>query len=204
MEGRRARRVAGHCRRVARPADPPGEQPAGHEPAPGRRTGGAPGTGRSRRRAARCPRRARTRQPRRSQLRLPDDLPELYADPALLERILANLLGNALRHSPAGRPPLVSASSTLGDRVELRVVDRGPGMPGSRLAADLRPIPAPRRSRQHHRGRAGPRPVPRSGRGHGRHAGAGEHPRRRTHHGAVADGRGRPGRAPRLEEVVEG
>ena len=61
------------------------------------------------------------------QLRLPDDLPELYADPVLLERILANLIGNALRHSPADRPPLVSAS-TLGDRVELRVVDRGPGV----------------------------------------------------------------------------
>jgi two-component system, OmpR family, sensor histidine kinase KdpD len=61
------------------------------------------------------------------QLRLPDDLPEMDADPVLLERILANLIGNALRHSPAGRPPLVSAS-TLGDRVELRVVDRGPGV----------------------------------------------------------------------------
>jgi len=61
------------------------------------------------------------------QLRLPDDLPELYADPVLLERIMANLIGNALRHSPADRPPLVSAS-TLGDRVELRVVDRGPGV----------------------------------------------------------------------------
>ena len=61
------------------------------------------------------------------QLRLPDDLPELYADPVLLERILANLIGNALRHSPADRPPLVSAS-TLGGRVELRVVDRGPGV----------------------------------------------------------------------------
>jgi two-component system sensor histidine kinase KdpD len=60
-------------------------------------------------------------------LRLPDDLPELSADPGLLERILANLIGNALRHSPAGRPPLVSGSS-LGDRVELRVVDRGPGV----------------------------------------------------------------------------
>jgi two-component system sensor histidine kinase KdpD len=58
-------------------------------------------------------------------VRIPEDLPELYADPGLLERILANLLGNALRHSPAGRPPLLSGS-TFGDRVELRVVDRGP------------------------------------------------------------------------------
>ena len=35
---------------------------------------------------------------------------------------------NALRYSPAGRPPLLTASA-LGDRVELRVIDRGPGIP---------------------------------------------------------------------------
>ena len=39
-----------------------------------------------------------------------------------------NLTQNALRYSPAGTPPLLAASA-LGDRVELRVVDRGPGIP---------------------------------------------------------------------------
>jgi two-component system, OmpR family, sensor histidine kinase KdpD len=39
-----------------------------------------------------------------------------------------NLTENALRYSPPGQPPLLTASS-LGDRVELRVVDRGPGIP---------------------------------------------------------------------------
>src|SRR6201999_4667287 len=34
---------------------------------------------------------------------------------------------NALRYSPAGSPPLLAASA-LGDQVELRVVDRGPGI----------------------------------------------------------------------------
>ena len=63
-------------------------------------------------------------------LRLPAELPEVSADPGLLERILANLVANALRHSPADRPPLVSASA-LGDRVEVRVVDQGPGVPES-------------------------------------------------------------------------
>ena len=61
-------------------------------------------------------------------LRLPDDLPEVTADPGLLERVVANVVANALRHAPAGVPPLVSASA-LGDRVELRVVDGGPGVP---------------------------------------------------------------------------
>jgi two-component system, OmpR family, sensor histidine kinase KdpD len=37
----------------------------------------------------------------------PDDLVEIMVDPGLLERMLANLLCNALRHSPAGRPPHV-------------------------------------------------------------------------------------------------
>jgi two-component system sensor histidine kinase KdpD len=56
-----------------------------------------------------------------------DAAPEVLADPALLERVLANLAANAVRHSPAGAPVLVSAS-TLGDRVELRIADHGPGL----------------------------------------------------------------------------
>jgi two-component system sensor histidine kinase KdpD len=65
---------------------------------------------------------------RRVRLDVPPDLPELRADPGLLERILANLLSNALRHSPPDRPPRVSATATA-DRVELRVADSGPGVP---------------------------------------------------------------------------
>ncbi len=40
---------------------------------------------------------------------------------------MVNLAENALRYSPAGKAPLLAASA-LGDRVELRVVDRGPGI----------------------------------------------------------------------------
>ncbi len=57
-----------------------------------------------------------------------ESLPEINVDPAILERVIVNLTENALRYSPPGRPPLLAASS-LGDRVELRVVDRGPGIP---------------------------------------------------------------------------
>ncbi len=63
---------------------------------------------------------------------VPDDLPLLLADPGLLERVVANLVGNALRYSPPTQPPRVSGSS-LGERVELRVIDRGPGIPSSDL-----------------------------------------------------------------------
>ncbi|HEY2549415.1 MAG TPA: DUF4118 domain-containing protein [Streptosporangiaceae bacterium] len=59
---------------------------------------------------------------------IPADLPEVSVDPAILERVLANLTANALRYSPPGSPPLLAASA-LGDRVELRIVDRGPGIP---------------------------------------------------------------------------
>jgi two-component system sensor histidine kinase KdpD len=59
---------------------------------------------------------------------IPHDLPEVMVDPAILERVIVNLTANALRYSPATAPPLLTAS-TLGDRVELRVVDRGPGIP---------------------------------------------------------------------------
>jgi two-component system sensor histidine kinase KdpD len=59
---------------------------------------------------------------------IPDSLPEVRVDPGIAERIIGNLTGNALRYSPGGKPPLLSASA-LGDRVELRVVDRGPGIP---------------------------------------------------------------------------
>jgi len=63
----------------------------------------------------------------RVRLEFADDLPEVLADPGLLERVVANLLDNALRH---GRGcPVTVRGSTYGDRVELRVVDGGPGVP---------------------------------------------------------------------------
>jgi two-component system sensor histidine kinase KdpD len=62
---------------------------------------------------------------------IPDDIPLVYADPGLLERIVVNLVANALRYSPAGQPPVVTVSA-LGDTVEVRVIDHGPGIPADR------------------------------------------------------------------------
>jgi len=53
------------------------------------------------------------------------------ADPALLQRVLVNLLANALRYSPAEAAPVI-ATSEFGDRVQLRVIDSGPGVPEAR------------------------------------------------------------------------
>jgi len=59
---------------------------------------------------------------------VPDDLPLVRADPGLLERVLANLFSNALRHSPPDMRPMLRAKEE-GDRVVLDVVDHGPGVP---------------------------------------------------------------------------
>ena len=76
---------------------------------------------------------------------VPDDLPPVVADVGLLERVVANVVDNALRHgriSPRravdvdgdGRittdePEIALRASAHGDQVELRVVDHGPGLP---------------------------------------------------------------------------
>ncbi|TQS41307.1 ATP-binding protein [Cryptosporangium phraense] len=60
-------------------------------------------------------------------IEVPESLPAVLADAGLLERALANLVSNAVRHG-AGAPVVVRASA-LGDRVEVRVVDTGPGVP---------------------------------------------------------------------------
>jgi len=65
---------------------------------------------------------------RRVRVDLPDDLPPATADPGLLERVLANVVDNALHYSPPERPPALTGRRAR-DRVEIRVVDHGPGIP---------------------------------------------------------------------------
>jgi two-component system sensor histidine kinase KdpD len=64
----------------------------------------------------------------RLEMAVPDGFPLVLADPGLLERVLANLFSNALRYSPAGRPPELHAALD-GGRVRLEVADHGPGVP---------------------------------------------------------------------------
>lgn len=61
-------------------------------------------------------------------LDIPESLPMVAVDPGLLERAVANIVENAVKYSPDGTRVNVSASS-LGARVQVRVVDRGPGVP---------------------------------------------------------------------------
>jgi len=63
----------------------------------------------------------------RVRLDIPEDLPLVRTDGGLLERALANLLDNALRWSPPGRPPDFAATAD-GGQVQIVVIDHGPGV----------------------------------------------------------------------------
>jgi two-component system sensor histidine kinase KdpD len=63
---------------------------------------------------------------------IPDDLPLIDTDAGLLERVLANITANAVRYAPGDtRVRLLAGeiSDEQGRRVQIRVVDHGPGVP---------------------------------------------------------------------------
>lgn len=64
----------------------------------------------------------------RVHVEMAESLPDARADEGLLERVLANLLDNALRHTPAGSMVTVTGRSRDGFLL-CDVVDHGPGVP---------------------------------------------------------------------------
>ncbi len=62
------------------------------------------------------------------EIAVPDGMPLVRADPGLLERVLANVFSNALRHSPSSQPPALHARQA-GETVLLEIIDHGPGVP---------------------------------------------------------------------------
>ncbi|KZE89629.1 ATP-binding protein [Microbacterium sp. TNHR37B] len=70
--------------------------------------------------------------PDRVDLALDDDLPPIVADPVLLQRVLVNVLSNALRHEPDGATRVRLTTSRLGATAQIRIVDHGPGLPPER------------------------------------------------------------------------
>ncbi len=61
-------------------------------------------------------------------VRLPPDLPLLYGDGVLLERVLANLFENAAKYTPPGTVITLTARRE-GARIVVEVSDDGPGLP---------------------------------------------------------------------------
>jgi two-component system sensor histidine kinase KdpD len=70
---------------------------------------------------------------------VPETLPRVEADAALLERAVANVISNALYASPTDRPVRVFAGIG-GGRVDLRVADEGPGIPVGQREEVFRPF----------------------------------------------------------------
>jgi two-component system sensor histidine kinase KdpD len=68
----------------------------------------------------------------RISVKVPTPVPPALADAALLDRVLANLIDNALRHTPPASPVTVHVSSEA-EQVRVRVVDRGQGVPAHDL-----------------------------------------------------------------------
>jgi two-component system sensor histidine kinase KdpD len=63
----------------------------------------------------------------RVEVSLQDESPAVRADASQIERVLVNLIENALKYSPASEPVHVHVTATPGE-VLVRVVDHGPGV----------------------------------------------------------------------------
>jgi two-component system sensor histidine kinase PilS (NtrC family) len=61
-------------------------------------------------------------------------------DPGHLHQVVWNLLSNAVRHSRAEPAAIRLSARTAGDRVELSVIDNGPGVPPSSLGQLFEPF----------------------------------------------------------------
>ncbi|HBX09419.1 MAG TPA: histidine kinase [Candidatus Microthrix parvicella] len=72
-------------------------------------------------------------------IELDDDGPAALADAGLFERVLANIVANALAHSPADRKILVQATSR-DDTAVMRIVDHGPGISPEARATMFQPF----------------------------------------------------------------
>jgi two-component system sensor histidine kinase KdpD len=92
---------------------------------------------------------------------LPEELPLVRADATQMERVFLNLLDNAARFSPPGRPVRVTGGAGRG-HVTVRVTDEGPGVPLGQADAVFEPF---------YRGRRGATAA--DGRERGAGAGAG-------------------------------
>ena len=74
----------------------------------------------------------------RVRLEPPDpEIPDALVDGPLVERVLANLVSNAVMHTES---PVTVTVSALADMMEVRVIDRGPGIPEEDWDTVFRPF----------------------------------------------------------------
>jgi len=75
----------------------------------------------------------------RLSMRIAEGIPFAFADIGLIERVLQNLIGNALRHTPEGGEIALEADGKEAG-VTVRVTDTGCGIPHERLSRLLDPV----------------------------------------------------------------
>jgi two-component system sensor histidine kinase KdpD len=69
----------------------------------------------------------------------PDESPAVQADAHQIQRVIANVLENAVKYSPAAAPVHVHVTTTSSE-VLVRIVDRGPGVPPRELERIFEPF----------------------------------------------------------------
>jgi signal transduction histidine kinase len=62
---------------------------------------------------------------------LPHPAPRVHADLGMIERVLTNLLDNALRHTPPGGEVEITVEAGMDGKVQVTVSDTGPGIPAA-------------------------------------------------------------------------
>ena len=60
---------------------------------------------------------------------IPQDLPNVYADPERVRQLLVNLLDNATKYTPTGGTIEIAALHRTTQKVQVSIVDDGPGIP---------------------------------------------------------------------------
>ena len=78
-------------------------------------------------------------EPHEIRLTIPDDLPPAFVDYVEIGQVLANLIENAAVHAPASTEIEIGVSRG-NDELEVRVEDRGPGIPSGALADLFKPF----------------------------------------------------------------
>ncbi|WP_240721060.1 DUF4118 domain-containing protein [Pseudarthrobacter sp. NamE2] len=85
--------------------------------------------------------------PERLRVLLPDNMPPVDADAGMLERVIANLVENALKYAPESDVVISgtvggAGTATIGDipASELMVIDHGSGIPAGKVMAMFRPF----------------------------------------------------------------
>jgi PAS domain S-box-containing protein len=64
---------------------------------------------------------------------VPADLPPIHVDPARIQQVLSNLVGNAIKFTPKGGRIAIRAERLGAEEIRITVSDTGPGMPPDQL-----------------------------------------------------------------------